>query len=866
MRMTYKTVEAKDVFPLLGVFDTVAVSRKGTLTMGWEITFPTAYTVEEKDYDDILSKLNAAIKILPEWSLIHRQDLYTYKDYHSPQKENKGYLEACYDENFEGRRYLTHRSFLFVSLATRSQIEKGGQYSGLFGIHGSISVPSMASFRSFIAKCDEFMATFSTGGKIQYRKLNKEDWLGAGENVGIVQRYMMLGNESRVMSHIQMSPDSISVHNQTAQAFVIGESDALPNEIDSVSKVEKLSGTTNSVYLSFASPIGILMDCEHVVNQFIVVPSQQECFNKLDKEKNKMMSGYKSADNRVNGGEIEEFLDDVQRYGLQVVKTHINVIAWSDEDDRETVTGMVSSALSSMGVSATYNKYNTPVIWYAGIPSNAFEIGKENLMLMEQSSSLTLAPYETFEKGIPGGILHFCDRSRHIPITLDTQLAARKAGLINNYNMFVLGGSGSGKSFFMNLYARCCYNAGESVFLIDVGDSYQGLCSLINEQSGGRDGAYLSWDKDHPFSFNPFIGLLSWDNGAGGLNTDDPGVNFFMSFLQTAWAPEGGWSSDTKVILTQFITDFIAHIRRKNIKEPVFDHFYRFLDENIVNRILYEAPTKTSTGKDRTASAIEKDEKTHGYWIGSIHITKKLFNIEKFLLALKNYTLSGSYGFLLNDPHPRDLFTSRFTVFEVDKLSNDDPKFYSLCILCITNAFERKMRMDETGFKNIIIDEAWKAIANETMAPYLASLWKTARKFRTAAVVVTQEVADILNSAAVKTAIIDNSSIKVLLEQSNHVNTFGPIQELLSLTVKDKNLVLSINRDLDPRYHYKEVFFNLGSKLSFVVATEVSPQEAVAYESEKASKEPFLTKAAELGSYVAAIDEITGRNDKKNNE
>lgn len=856
--MRFKTVTADRIFPLLGVFGSVAVSRKGVLTIGWEVTWPTAYNAEEKVYDELLSNLAAACRVLPEWTLVHRQDMYVYDTYHGPDTQGMDYLQRCFYGHMEGRRHLTHRSYIFVSLAGRHHIDKGGQYSGIFGIRGSIDVPSRSYFRTFQGKCDEFMAILSRGGYMSARLLCEADWLGDASGTGIVQQYMMLGNRTRTMSDIALAPDSVSVYGNTAQAFVIGESDCLPTEIDSVSRVEDLSGISNDVFLSYASPLGLLLDCEHVVNQFIVMPPQAETVHRLEKERNKMSSGVKSADNRLNAEEIDEFLDDAYREGLYTVRTQTHVLAWGPDERRQDITGMISAALSAMNVSATYNRYNTPVVYYAGIPSNGFEIGKENLMLMELESALTLAPCETFDRGIEGGMLHLVDRMRHIPVTIDTQRAARAAKLINNYNMFVLGGSGSGKSFFTNTYLRNCYSAGESVFVIDVGDSYEGLCHIISEESGGRDGAYLSWDRSHPFSFNPFLNIGSWLSGQGGLCTDDYGVSFFMSFLQTVWAPASGWSSHAKVILMEMVRSFVEHVARTGMKDPVFDDFYRYVDTRIAPRILYSAP-ESGDGVPLTAERRQALEREHGYWIGSIRITREHLAIDEFVLSMKSYASGGSYGFLLNDPHPRDLFTSRFTVFEVDRISNDDRVFYSLCILCITNAFERKMREDVSTFKNIVIDEAWKAIANETMAPYLAGLFKTSRKYQTSACVITQEMADIVSSSVIRTAIVDNSSVKVLLEQDNNAGKFGPIREFLSLTDMDCNLVLSINRRLDPAYRYREVFIKLGGRRSYVLAVEGSPQEALAFESAKEDKQPFLRKAAELGSYIAAADELTGR-------
>ena len=859
--MAFKTVPVGDIYPLAGVFGKVALSRKGPLTVGWEITYPVAYTVEEDEYDEIIENFSSAIRVLPEWAVVHKQDVYLYDYYKAPEGYDRSYLEKAYNRHFEGRRYLTARSYLFVTAAPRYLIEKSGKASGVFGFKGNIEVPSQKEFQRFLGKCEEFISILCTSGRVKARYLEEKDWLGDGaDNVGIIQRYMMMGTDSNVLSNIELSPSAIACNHKTAQVFNIGESDCLPNEVDSVLQVQALSSLSNKVFLSFGARLGTMLDCEHVVNQYIIIPNQQELLNRIDKEKRKMLSGIKSPDNRINAGEIQEFLDDAYKYGLYTVKANMNVIAWDDDDsDEETdVVSKISTALHAMGVEATWDNYDAPVVWYAGIPGNGFDISKENLMTAELKSFLALAPFEAFESSLEGGTLRICDRTRNVPLTIDTLKLARDNGWISNYNAFTLGGSGTGKSFFTNFYLRNLHDAGANVFIIDVGDSYEGLCSIIHEESGGRDGQYLSWDKDHPFSFNPFIGWDGWLNGKDGLHTDDNGVNFFLSFLQTVWAQKGGWTSDTKTVLMQFVIDFLKKMTKEKEKaaELVFDDFFNYVETELIPRITYEADEQNADGSPRTKTEIKADYRKHGYWCGSIRVDSKTFDISKFILSCRQYAVGGSYSFLLNDPHPKDLFTSKFTVFEVDKLSQDDSKFYSICILCIMNAFERKMR-GTPEFKVMVIEEAWKAIANESMAGYLQSLWKTARKFNTSAMVVTQEIEDILSSPTIKTAILDNSSIKCLLDQSNHLNTFDKLMSILALSPKAKNLILSMNRANSTKYRYKEVFIDLEGKRSGVYATEVSPQEAVAYESAKDKKAPFLELAAQIG-VRKAIDRLTG--------
>jgi conjugation system TraG family ATPase len=166
----------------------------------------------------------------------------------------------------------------------------------------------------------------------------------------------------------------------------------------------------------------------------------------------------------------------------------------------------------------------------------------------------------------------------------------------------------------------------------------------------------------------------------------------------------------------------------------------------------------------------------------------------------------------------------------------DHPILFPVVTIIIMEVFISKMRKLKGVRKMILIEEAWKAIAKEGMAEYIRYLFKTVRKFYGEAIVVTQEVEDIISSSIVKQAIINNSDCKILLDQSKYQNKFDQIQELLGLTEKEKALVLSINKSNDPKRKYKEVFISLGGVQSKVYATEVSLEEYLAYTTEESEK------------------------------
>jgi len=846
METAFRKMDLDSVFPVQAVRDGVIVSKRGDVTIGWEVFLPVAFSLTEEAYDDILQSLHAAVRILPPWTMVHRQDWFLY-DRFVPSYDGR-FLHDAYESHFAGRRYLTHRQFLYLTMTSKAGSLRPNGQTAAFGIRFSAPIPSADDVAQFVTKAGEFATVLSGGGRLALRRLTDADLLGEDGRAGILQRYTMLGNPSPLMTDIAAEGgERLRIRDQVLVGFKLSDSEGLPGELENVSRVDELSGPSGGLYLSKASAVGLRLDCEHVVNQYILLPAQGQFLTDLDRKRRKMTSMSSSAENRVAAEEIVSYIDEVHRESLVSVYSHMNVLAWSPAGEELDVKGKISAALSSMGVVAVQSKCDVPSLFLAGVPGGACEIGTDNLMRHELRSMLCLGVNETFERPMEGGLFRICDRLRNIPLDIDVQRLARDRGHIDNYNAFLLGPSGSGKSFFMNSFLRNCYDAGEHVFLIDVGDSYEGLCEIIREASGGKDGIYHSWDPEHPFSFNPFVGCSEWIDPSGRLRQDDPGVTFLVSFLTTAWAPERGWTTDSMSVLLRIVGDFVGRVAGEAGNGlPVFDDFYRFVGSEVVPRIVPE--------RDSRGEVVRLPR--NPYLVGGSPVTPADFNVGRFLRALEPYSADGPFAFLLNDPHPRDLFQSRFTVFEVDRLSQSSDKvFYSLCILCILNAFDRKMRSSD-AFKLMVIEEAWKAIANETMAPYLRGLWKTARKFQTSAMVVTQQVSDIMSSEVISDAILKNSDVKFILEKNGTPEDAEAISTLLGLPPTDKDLILSMNRSLNPAYRYREVYIRWNDR-SGVYATEVSTEEALSFESDKVRKKPLYELARRLGSIRDAIGAIT---------
>ena len=172
--------------------------------------------------------------------------------------------------------------------------------------------------------------------------------------------------------------------------------------------------------------------------------------------------------------------------------------------------------------------------------------------------------------------------------------------------------------------------------------------------------------------------------------------------------------------------------------------------------------------------------------------------------------------------------------------------------IIIMEVFINKMRRLKGIRKMILIEECWKALTSANMSTYIRYLYKTVRKYFGEAVVVTQEVDDIISSPIVKESIINNADCKILLDQRKYMNKFDQIQTLLGLSEKERAQILSINQANDPRRTYKEVWIGLGGVQSAVYATEVSTEEYLCYTTEEREKMEVMARAEKLGGDIQA--------------
>ena len=650
------------------------------------------------------------------------------------------------------------------------------------------------------------------------RRLTEEEIFGCPGLPGILQDCLNFTDDGPdKLYDIQAEPGALVLGGKRVVCHLLSDLDQLPGEVASCRRVSELSTEHSTVALSYLNELGDRLGCEHVVNWFCVKEPLQEIHGKLDSKRRQMQSmSLRNAQNRKYAEEINAYLETAAVEQMTTVRCHLSVFSVEGHD--------VAAAISRLGFVPVQDRSNTPAQYWASIPGNEGGLAYSEYMTMELRAALCLGIYDGFEPGIPGGVLKLCDRIRLVPRRFDIQEKAMELGLIDNFNVFLLGPTGSGKSFFMNKYLRACYVALSHVFLLDQGASYRALCHIIYEESGGKDGHYYSFEKGKPLSFNPFRNVRRFREDAQALD-------FLYTLMCVLWRNGGALTASELKFVKGSVDGFLEETLRQaqgDSPDPVFNDYYEFVRDVYACRLAEEG------------------------------VEKEYFDVKGYLLTLEQFYKGGSYGYLLNSAESIDILNDRFVVFEIDAIK-DDKIVYPITTLVIMDAFGEKMRSN-ADFKVMCIEEAWKAIMGTQMATYMLELWKTARKHRTAAMVVTQELKDITSSAIIKDTIVENSAVKILLDQTKYVNKFEELAQALGLSEDDKGMVLSLNRMRLPvgsGVPGREVFFNLGNKKSFVMRLEVSPEERWAFSSAKKDKMRLAAAVEKCkGSYIKAIKKL----------
>lgn len=819
-------VEAKNILPIYKVENNCILSVQGDITIAFQVQLPEIFTLSDRDYEAYHQTWVKAIKVLPGHSVFHKQDWFVEGSYKANFEQSSGsFLSRSSEKFFNERECLSHRCYVFLTKKPKERKLSSSAYSNI--LRKSIVPAQTISpilYRDFLDCAGQFERILKDSGFISLKRLNDDELAGTANQSGIIERYCFLQDSSSqpLIRDIHIR-DGIKVGDKKLGLYTLSDTEDLPSLCGSRINYDKYSTDRTKFSVGFASPLGTLLNCNHIFNQYIFIEDPQKTIKRLEAKKLRLqsLSAY-SRENAISRDAVNDFLNEAIASQRLPVKAHFNVMVWSDDLEKaKDLKNLVSSAMAQMDATAKQETDGQAQIWFAGLPGNQADFPMNDTFdtFVEQATCFFNLE-SNYRSSVSAFGIRMGDRLSGRPVHVDISDEPIRLGFTTNRNKFILGPSGSGKSFYTNHMVRSYYEQGTHVVLVDVGHSYKGLCDLVG-------GYYFTYSEKDPIKFNPFY-LTEGDI----LDTEKK--ESIKTLLLALWKKDDEtFRRSEYVALSNALTLYFEHLEKNLDIFPCFNTFYEFL--------LSEYMQVLEDGKVK-----EKD-----------------FDIGNFLYVLNPYYRGGEFDYLLNATENLDLLNEPFIVFELDAIK-DHPILFPAVTLIIMEVFISKMRKLKGIRKMILIEECWKAIAKEGMAEYIKYLFKTVRKFFGEAVVVTQEVEDIISSPIVKQAIINNSDCKILLDQSKYQNKFDSIQELLGLTEKEKAQILSMNKANDPKRRYKEVFISLGGQYSKVYRTEVSVEEYLAYtteESEKVKVQQYAEKYGSIQKGIAVLaNEIRNQN------
>ena len=748
------------------------------------------YSANIDNYYEFTNLLTALAQTLGEGYAIHKQDVFIKKKFHDETNDNHEFLSESYFRYFTGRTYTDVQTYLIITQENKK--------SRLFSFDSK-------KWRDFLVKIRKVKDQLKDSGV-------DSTYLDGATARDYVDRYFSMNFTGKIvsMTNFKVDDESISMGNKRCKVYSLVDVDCinLPGVIRPYTNIEV---NNTSMPVDLVSLVDNIPVAETVIyNQMLFMPNQKRELSLLDKKKNRHAS-MPNPSNLIAVEDIKKVQDVIARENKQLVYAHFNlVVSVPIDEDIQKCTNHLENSFGRMGIHISKRAYNQLELFVNSFPGNCYGMNPDYDRFLTLSDAATCLMYKEHIQHSEDTPLkvYYTDR-QGVPVAIDISGKEGKNKITDNSNFFILGPSGSGKSFFTNSMVRQLWEQNTDVVLVDTGNSYEGLCDYVN-------GKYISYTEEHPITMNPFA--IKREE----LNIEK--IGFLKNLIMLIWKGTNGRITKTEDhLIEDVITEYYdAHFRTGKVKELSFNTFYEYSTARIPEIV-----------RDNNLEGI--DLATYNY-------------------LLKDFYKGGNHELTLNENLDTALFDETFIVFEIDSIK-DDPLLFPLVTLIIMDVFIQKMRIKKNP-KVLVIEEAWKAIASPMMAEYIKYLYKTARKFWASVGVVTQEIQDIVGSPIVKEAIINNSDVIMLLDQSKFKERFDEIKAILGLTDVDCRKIFTINRleNKEGRSFFREVFIRRGQNAA-VFGVEEPHECYMTYTTERAEKEALKLYKRELRcSHQQAIE------------
>ena len=580
------------------------------------------YSANIDNYYEFTNLLTALAQTLGEGYAIHKQDVFVKRQFQDETDGHHEFLSESYFRYFTGRSYTDVQSYLIITQENRK--------SSLFSFDSK-------KWRDFLVKIRKVKDQLKDSG-VDSTYLD-----GATARV-YVDRYFSMNFTDRIvsMTNFKVDDECICMGDKRCKVYSLVDVDCmnLPGVIRPYTNIEVNNTSMPVDLVSFVDNIPL---AETVIyNQMIFMPNQKRELSLLDKKKNRHAS-MPNPSNLIAVEDIKKVQDVIARENKQLVYAHFNiVVSLSTDEDIQKCTNHLENSFGRMGMHISKRAYNQLELFVNSFPGNCYGMNPDYdrfLTLGDAATCLMYKEHIQHHEDTPLKV-YYTDR-QGVPVAIDISGKEGKNKITDNSNFFILGPSGSGKSFFTNSMVRQLWEQNTDIVLVDTGNSYEGLCDYVN-------GKYISYTEEHPITMNPFA--IKREE----LNIEK--IGFLKNLVMLIWKGTNGRITKTEDhLIEDVITDYYdAHFRTGKVKELSFNTFYEYSTKRIPE--------------------IVRDNKLEG------------IDLATYNYLLKDFYRGGNHELTLNENLDTALFDETFIVFEIDSIK-DDPLLFPLVTLIIMDVF-----------------------------------------------------------------------------------------------------------------------------------------------------------------------------------
>ncbi|MGW1453766.1 TraG family conjugative transposon ATPase [Salegentibacter agarivorans] len=795
-----KKINLASHWPISDIRDNVIFASNGNVVLCYQLDLPEIYSLSEKDFEELHGGWFQALKSLPVGTVVHKQDIYEKKAFTADGLPKRTFLEKATYDYFKDREYMDHRCLLFFVL-TKNKALNNAKYVNPFQKVSKASIRELDDhLKSFIGSVNDTVSFIQNNRRISIRPLQPH------EIKSLTNQYFNGFNEG-FDTDILLDRKNLTIGNNHFDALAVNSELCFGESVQTSKTNEKFTSDDFVFHQGFIDGLGLTLNENHIVNQFLYLDDKHKWRKLLDKKVEELSkSSNFGSQNKVVLGKIQEILDKINADdNARIIRGHLNFIYW-DRDPRnlERIGSKIKTQCKDLDIIPYYprgeERKNYILNSYCCFSSN---FSDDDLYVTDLKHALCLFINNSNYKSDPTGII-FNDREHNIPVLKDVW--DEKKRRIKARNFAIFAPTGEGKSFLANNILRQYFESGVRLVIIDLGGSYTKFAKLYPQ-----DYTVLRYESGKNLGINPFY--ISDTRDLNPEHLEELSV-FLFELL----------ASDLKITKAQSVS----------IKK-ILRYYYKSIPENHSLQGFY--------------NFIEQHQKD---LLANLKIHPDYFNIRAFLHVLSEYVGDGLYSFLFETSQDQTykIEDKRLIVFELDEV-RDNKEILSVMLKLIKSAIQRSIWKNRAEKGIILFDEFAKQLKFENVLESVEFYYQAIRKQNGAIGIILQSINQLPNNST-SASILENTQVIYSL---NNEKGYDELVRRLNLSSHDLNQLKSIKNNLSGNRKYTEMFIKIG-KESNIFRLEVPPEVYAAYLTDGTENAAIMAIYNRTGNMEEAIREF----------